>query len=104
MVPLRATDPAKDFNFAGAKRLPLGSRKPLAEKKNRDNPLSNRFIVVGTKAQRRETDVWGDAAGTAPAVTSVTSLPPSIFFRSTINGAPSRRAIFAFRVLKAEGL
>ena len=79
MVPLRATCPAKDFNLAAAKRLLLGSRKPFAEKKNRDNPLSNRFIVVGTKAQRRETDVWGDAAGTAPAVTSVTSLPPSIF-------------------------
>jgi len=93
MVPLRATCPAKDFNLAAAKRLPLGSRKPFAEKKNRDNPLSNRFIVVGTKAQRRETDVWGDAAGTAPAVTSVTSLPPSIF-QSTINGAPSRRAFF----------
>ena len=48
--------------------------------KKRDNPHSDRFIEVGTKALRRETDVWGDAAGTAPAVTSVTSLSPSIYF------------------------
>jgi len=47
--------------------------------KKRDNPHSDRFIEVGTKALRRETDVWGDAAGTAPAVTSVTSLSPSIY-------------------------
>ena len=59
---------------------PLGRDKmgrKVFEKK-RDNPHSDRFIEVGTKALRRETDVWGDAAGTAPAVTSVTSLSPSI--------------------------
>ena len=35
-----------------------------------DNPNLNCLIEVGTKAWGRA-DVWGDAAGTAPAVTSV---------------------------------
>jgi hypothetical protein len=36
----------------------------------RDNPNLDCLIEVGTKAWVRA-DVWGDAAGTAPAVTSV---------------------------------
>jgi hypothetical protein len=59
---------------------PLVVKNLSSFKKKRDNPHSDRFIEVGTKALRRETDVWGDAAGTAPAVTSVTSLSPSIYF------------------------
>ncbi|MDQ3474551.1 MAG: hypothetical protein M3447_12530, partial [Acidobacteriota bacterium] len=61
-------------------QLSLDSNQRILIKKKRDNPHSDRFIEVGTKALRRETDVWGDAAGTAPAVTSVTSLSPSIYF------------------------
>ena len=78
---------------APAEQLPPVDKKLASFKKKRDNPHSDRFIEVGTKALRRETDVWGDAAGTAPAVTSVTSLSPSIIL-GTINkarhpGAPS---------------
>ena len=78
----------------GSAQLPLDSKKPFGHKKKRDNQHSDRFIEVGTKALRRETDVWGDAAGTAPAVTSVTSLSPSILFsehyqRARHEGAPS---------------
>jgi hypothetical protein len=85
----------------GSAQLPLDSKKPIAHKKKRDNQHSDRFIEVGTKALRRETDVWGDAAGTAPAVTSVTSLSPSILFQSTINGArlDGAPSFFAFGAL-----
>src|SRR5688572_30940055 len=75
-------------------KLLFSSRKRNSIKKKRDNPHSDRFIEVGTKALRRETDVWGDAAGTAPAVTSVTSLPPSIYFQSTINGRAIEARLF----------
>ena len=68
------------FEGVPSEQLPPGSKKRILIKKKRDNPHSDRFIEVGTKALRRETDVWGDAAGTAPAVTSVTSLSPSIYF------------------------
>ena len=74
--------------------LPQDSKKRIPSKKKRDNPHSDRFIEVGTKALRRETDVWGDAAGTAPAVTSVTSLSPSSYFWALHLGAPFRRAFF----------
>jgi hypothetical protein len=104
MVPLASTSPHKYFSLGGVERLSLSSRKPFAKKKNKDNPLPNRFIVVGTKAQRRETDVWGDAAGTAPAVTSVTSLPPSIFLEHYQRRAILARLLFASRVLRAGGL
>ncbi len=46
----------------------------------RDNPNLNCLIEVGTKAWVRA-DVWGDAAGTAPAVTSVRALAFDRFFR-----------------------
>ena len=46
----------------------------------KDNPNLNCLIVVGTKAWVRA-DVWGDAAGTAPAVTSVRALAFDRFFR-----------------------
>jgi hypothetical protein len=68
------------FEGVASEQLSLDSKKRISFKKKRDNPHSDRFIEVGTKALRRETDVWGDAAGTAPAVTSVTSLSPSIYF------------------------
>ena len=35
-------------------QLPVDSKKRITIKKKRDNPHSNRFIVVGTKALRRE--------------------------------------------------
>jgi hypothetical protein len=73
--------PASSSDRVAAERLRRGTKNRKAFEKKRDNPHSNRFIEVGTKALRRETDVWGDAAGTAPAVTSVTSLSPSIIFR-----------------------
>lgn len=77
-----AAEPIRAACFAGvaSEQLSLDSKKRIPIKKKRDNPHSDRFIEVGTKALRRETDVWGDAAGTAPAVTSVTSLSPSIYF------------------------
>ena len=68
------------FEGAAPAQLSADGKKRNLIKKKRDNPHSDRFIEVGTKALRRETDVWGDAAGTAPAVTSVTSLSPSICF------------------------
>ncbi len=68
------------FEGVTSEKLSLDSKNRISFKKKRDNPHSDRFIEVGTKALRRETDVWGDAAGTAPAVTSVTSLSPSIYF------------------------
>jgi hypothetical protein len=68
------------FEGVAREQLPPDSKNQVLIKKKRDNPHSSRFIEVGTKALRRETDVWGDAAGTAPAVTSVTSLSPSIYF------------------------
>ena len=71
---------AGGFEGVASEKLPLDSKKRISFKKKRDNPHSDRFIEVGTKALRRESDVWGDAAGTAPAVTSVTSLSPSIYF------------------------
>jgi hypothetical protein len=46
----------------------------------RDNPNLDCLIVVGTKAWVRA-DVWGDAAGTAPAVTSVRALAFDRFLR-----------------------
>ena len=46
----------------------------------RDNPNLNCLIEVGTKAWVRA-DVWGDAAGTAPAVTSVRALAFDRFLR-----------------------
>ena len=45
----------------------------------RDNPNPNCLIEVGTKAWVRA-DVWGDAAGTAPAVTSVRASAFDRFF------------------------
>ncbi|HET6670538.1 MAG TPA: hypothetical protein VFH15_09920 [Pyrinomonadaceae bacterium] len=72
--------PDSSSDRVAAERLRTDTRKRKALEKKRDNPHSDRFIEVGTKALRRETDVWGDAAGTAPAVTSVTSLSPSIYY------------------------
>ena len=73
---------AMGLGFSGrvvSERLGRDRKAIKVFEKKRDNPHSDRFIEVGTKALRRETDVWGDAAGTAPAVTSVTSLSPSIY-------------------------
>ena len=78
---------------AASERLGRNRKNQIGEKK-RDNPHSDRFIEVGTKALRRETDVWGDAAGTAPAVTSVTSLSPSIYFGTIIRRAAAARLLF----------
>ena len=77
-----ARDPAAATSIETvlAEQLPKFVVNLTSFKKKRDNPHSDRFIEVGTKALRRETDVWGDAAGTAPAVTSVTSLSPSIYY------------------------
>jgi len=90
---LPVTTPASPSEGAASERLGRNSKKRICCEKKRDNLHSNRFIEVGTKALRRETDVWGDAAGTAPAVTSVTSLSPSIYFwhyhQARHFGAPS---------------
>jgi hypothetical protein len=90
--PLVTTQSSSSERLA-AERPGQNCKQGIGFEKKRDNPHSNRFIVVGTKALRRETDVWGDAAGTAPAVTSVTSLSPSIYFwhyqQARHFGAPS---------------
>ena len=78
---------ASCFEGLGSAQLSFNSKNRIAFEKKRDNPHSDRFIEVGTKALRRETDVWGDAAGTAPAVTSVTSLAFDLFL-GTIKSAP----------------
>ena len=66
---------------------------------SRDNPNLDCLIEVGTKAWVRA-DVWGDAAGTAPAVTSVRASAFDRFlrsrgpFKSTFKKYPGLLALF----------
>ena len=90
---LSNTGPAR-CDPARLEPLLFDSKKCLAVKIFRDNPFSEHFIVIGTKALGRETDVWGDAAGTAPAVTSVTSLRLRFVFGALSTARHLRRAFF----------
>ena len=72
----------------------------------RDNPNLDCLIVVGTKAWAR-TDVWGDAAGTAPAVTSVRASAFDRFLRfpKSLKSTFKRTSFFArFIYGQASGL